>query len=399
MEPISLYIHIPFCRQRCSYCDFVTTAGRLGRMDDYIKAVCREVEQICQSGTGQLQVKTIFFGGGTPSLVSLKQYESLFAAFECCFDVDKNAEISLETNPGTLTLPYLQGLRQVGFNRISIGAQSVHADELALLQRIHNAHQIYQAVEWSRSAGFDNLNLDLMFGLPNQTLEKWNETLDQITALRPEHLSLYGLTIEEGTPLARSIQDGVVLMPDDDLAAAMYELAGDVLEKRGYQQYEISNWAVERAGQMLSCRHNLQYWHNLPYLGLGAGAHGYLTGCRLENTPDMDGYIQLFETGWTGAFPQTRATVETTTITRWDEIQETMMLGLRLTQEGVSEQGFFERFNRNMEDVFAREIKRLTTQGLLEWHQNEKGRCLRLTHRGRILGNQVFMAFVGLAER
>jgi len=368
-------------------------------MDDYIQAVCREVAQICQSSPGRLQVHTVFFGGGTPSLVSPKQYESLFKAFDGAFDLDPQAEISLEANPGTLTRPYLNDLRQVGFTRISIGAQSVHADELALLRRIHNAHQIHQSVEWCRAAGFDNLNLDLMFGLPNQSLNKWKETLDQITSLQPEHLSLYGLTIEEGTPLEKLINEGSVPMPDEDLAAEMYEMAMAVLEGRGYQQYEISNWAVERDGLLMSCRHNLQYWHNLPYLGLGAGAHGYLVGTRPQNTPELDGYIHLFEKEGQPAFPQTAATVETTILSEWDQIQETMMLGLRLTLEGVSEQRFFERFGKHIKDLFPGEIKRLIAQKLLEWHENGMDRCLRLTRKGRLLGNQVFMSFVGLKER
>ena len=399
MESISLYCHIPFCRRRCSYCDFVTTAGRLNFLEDYVNAVCREVEQISQFSGGRLRVHSIFFGGGTPSLVSLEQYALLFKAFEAAFDVDETAEISLEANPGTLRLSYLKGLRQMAFNRISIGAQSIHADELALLRRIHDADRIRQAVEWSRRAGFDNLNLDLMFGLPYQTLEKWTQTLDWITRLAPEHLSLYGLTIEPGTPLAHSVEARTVPVPDDDLAAAMYELAIDLLQSRGFTQYEISNWAVERDGQILECLHNLQYWHNRPYIGLGAGAHGYLAGNRLENTDDLDTYIRVFGRGESLPFPQTQATTHVTPITRWDEIQETMMLGLRLTDEGVSEGRFFERFGRSMEQVFYGEIKRLTAQGLLEWHTVEGHRSLRLTRKGRILGNRVFISFVGLDER
>ena len=399
MQSASLYIHIPFCRQRCSYCDFVTTAGRLESMPDYIAALCREVEEVRAASAERLAVHSVFFGGGTPSLVSLEQYAALFKAFERAFSLDVNAEISLEANPGTLTPAYLHGLRQLGFNRISLGAQSVHADELALLRRIHDASQVHQAVEWSRAAGFDNLNLDLMFGLPRQGMEIWQATLDEITALAPEHLSLYGLTIEEGTPLEQQISSGAVPMPDDDLAAAMYERAMDVLAERGYRQYEISNWAVERSGKLLSCRQNLQYWRNLPYLGLGAGAHGSLAGSRLENTPDMDRYIRVMQTGEGAPFPQTSATLNTTAVSRWDEIQESMMLGLRLTGEGVSEKGFFERFGRSLEQVFPGEISRLTGHGLLEWQQNDGERSLRLTRKGRILGNQVFVAFVGLKER
>jgi oxygen-independent coproporphyrinogen III oxidase len=399
MDAISLYCHIPFCRRRCSYCDFVTTAGQLKRLEDYVNAVCREVEQIHQSRGSKLQVHTVFFGGGTPSLVSLAQYRTLFKAFEAAFDLDGSAEISLEANPGTLTQGYLKGLHQLGFNRISIGAQSVHADELALLHRIHNAEQIRRAVDWSRRAGFDNLNLDLIFGLPYQTIEKWDQTLDWITALSPEHLSLYGLTIEDGTPLAQSIEAGIVPMPDDDLAASMYELAMDRLETRGYAQYEISNWAAKRNGKVQVCRHNLQYWHNQPYIGLGAGAHGYLAGFRTENTPDMEDYIRIVNDRQPQAFPRTQATTRITPVTNWDEIQETMMLGLRLTDEGVNEQQFYERFGGQMEQIFAFEIKQLISESLLEWHPVAGGRSLRLTARGRILGNRVFVSFVGLKER
>lgn len=399
MDAFSLYCHIPFCKQRCHYCDFVTTAGQLNHLEDYIDAMSREISMLAQVWGNKLPIHTLFFGGGTPSLVSIELYSKLFDTFERVCNFTSNIEISLEANPGTVNQTYLKLLRQIGFNRISLGAQSVHAEELKLLGRIHNAAQIKQAVEWSSLAGFENLNLDLMFGLPRQTLSTWQETLDTILDLKPEHISMYALTLEEGTPLAKRVTEGEIPQPDEDLAASMYELAMAELFEKGFEQYEISNWATVREGRLMACRHNLQYWRNGPYLGLGAGAHGFAAGSRLENTPNLETYIMKMNNETRLDFPRSQATINLIPINTWDEIQETMMLGLRLTGEGVGEIAFQTRFGRSLEAVFPQEIKRLLARGLLEWGQNDQGRCLRLTQSGRILGNQAFMAFVGLEER
>ncbi len=400
MSAYSMYCHIPFCVKRCSYCDFVTTAGQLDRMEAYMIAMRHELGLLAQSAAArQVTLQTLFFGGGTPSLVPIALYKTFFEDLQRLFPLDANMEISLEANPGTVTPEYLTDLRETGFNRISFGAQSLHARELALLGRIHNAEQVQQAVQAARRAGFENVSFDLIFGLPQQRLQDWSETLDGALALSPEHISLYALTLEEGTPLLARVQQGELPRPDDDLSAEMYELANSRLAEAGFESYEISNWAVRRGGQVMACRHNLQYWYNRPYFGLGAGAHGYIDGLRLENTPQIGDYIQRLSVAGEWSYPQTAATQRITRIEAWDEIQETMMLGLRLTQEGVATEQFAARFGRRLEDIFAPEIKRLVAAGLLEWAENKKERALRLSEKGRILGNQVFMAFIDLPER
>ena len=341
-----------------------------------------------------LPVHTIFFGGGTPSLLSAEQVGAILAAARQAFQVLPGAEISLEANPGTLTAEGLVALRQVGINRLSLGVQSMHPGELALLERLHGVPEVIQAVAWAREAGFDNLNLDLIYGLPGQAVQRWRETLEFALRLKAEHLSLYALTIEEGTPLQSLSAKGLVEAVDDDRAADMYELAMDVLAEAGYSQYEISNWALTGSdGKLLSCRHNLQYWYNLPYLGLGAGAHGYSHGRRTANVRGVGQYIQAVRGTWR-AFPESPANESVTEIARRDEIGETMMVGLRLTEEGVSARRFMERFGQTLEAVYPDPIANFSKIGLLEWVGAGEERCLRLTRRGRLLGNQVFAAFL-----
>ncbi|MBN1370554.1 MAG: radical SAM family heme chaperone HemW [Anaerolineaceae bacterium] len=394
MEPHSLYLHIPFCRKRCGYCDFNTFAGLEGLIPAYVQALIAEMEGLGALSEGSVPVHTIFFGGGTPSLLSAEQVGAILAAARTAFRVLPGAEISLEANPGTLTLPGLKALRETGVNRLSLGVQSMHPGELALLERLHGVPEVIQAVAWAREAGFDNLNLDLIYGLPGQAVRRWRETLEFALRLKAEHLSLYALTIEEGTPLQRMSAKGLVEAVDDDRAADMYELAMDVLAEAGYRQYEISNWALTGSdGKLLSCRHNLQYWYNLPYLGLGAGAHGYSHGRRTANVRGVGQYIQAVRGGWQ-TFPESPANESVTGILRRDEIGETMMVGLRLTEEGVSARRFLERFGEPLEAVYSDPIANFNKIGLLEWAREGDERCLRLTRRGRLLGNQVFAAFL-----
>lgn len=285
MTPYSIYLHIPFCTHRCGYCDFNTYAGLESLMPAYTRALCAEIELAGQAA-GELPpagrsspAHTIFFGGGTPSLLPSGQVERILDALERSFDLQPGCEISMEANPGTLSQEYLHDLRRIGVNRLSLGVQSAHPGELRLLERIHDYGDVTRSVSWARQAGFDNLNLDLIFGLPEQTLETWQRTLELALGLAPEHLSMYALTLEHGTPFGAWARRGLLSTPDPDLAADMYEWASDQLAQAGYQQYEISNWArCDSAGNLLACRHNLQYWRNLPYLGLGAGAHGYAAG-------------------------------------------------------------------------------------------------------------------------
>jgi oxygen-independent coproporphyrinogen-3 oxidase len=408
-NPVALYVHVPFCRARCAYCDFSTYAGLEALMPAYVAAVCREIEAAGERW-GRLAVPTVYFGGGTPSILPLDLLAQILRVSRSTFHVSDDAEITLEANPGTVTPAYLRGLRALSVNRLSLGAQSAHDDELDLLGRIHTWAQVVEAVKWAREAGSANLNLnlnlDLIFGLPAQTLARWRETLEAALALSPEHLSLYCLTVEEGTPLEKRIASGALPMPDDDLAAEMYELAEELLARAGFFHYEISNWARTNGEWRVAngesriakseevspfvCRHNLIYWRNEGWLGVGAGAHSWLgggvlslsKGRRWANVRHPREYIAALESGETSV-----ADVEE--IDRRMEMGETMMLGLRLA-EGVDDARFQARFGRGLEQVFGAELVELRELGLLEW-----GGCVaRLTARGRLLGNRVFARFV-----
>ncbi|MFH2104261.1 MAG: radical SAM family heme chaperone HemW [Chloroflexota bacterium] len=396
----SLYVHIPFCRHRCAYCDFNTYAGQGERMPEYVSALQAEIRVLAASAPGRLPAGTVFFGGGTPSLLGIEDFRQVLQTVDDHFDLADPAslETSLEANPGTLTLAYLRDLRLLGFNRLSLGVQSFHPEELRLLERIHDPLDVYAAVRWARRAGFENLNLDLIFGLPEQPLGRWQATVKQALDLDPEHLSLYALTVEDGTPFGRWAARGRLPLPDPDLAAEMYEWAGEYLEGRGYHQYEISNWA--RPGR--ECRHNLQYWRNQPYLGFGAGAHGYANGMRVANVLRIKTYIERCRNRKAGPFPISPATVASRVISRAEEMSETMLTGLRLVAEGVSAEGFRRRFGRALMAVFGKEIDELLGLNLLEWApaavdgegSGAGDRILRLTSAARIIANQVFIRFV-----
>lgn len=394
MAPYSIYLHIPFCIHRCAYCDFNTYAGIEDQIPGYVDALCREIEQGAVSAGERLPVHTIFFGGGTPSLLTPAQVERILSTLERVFNFQPDIEITLEANPGTVSLPYWKKLHSIGVNRLSLGMQSANTEQLRLLERQHGLFDVLQAVEWARTAGFDSLNLDLIFGIPYQTQEMWQETLERTLLLRPDHLSLYALTLEHGTPMQNWVNRGLLPAPDDDLAADMYEAASQRLMEAGFVQYEISNWARrDEKGKIYACRHNLQYWRNLPYLGFGAGAHGYARGVRTANVLSPAAYIKRCMSGSSQEFPRTPATVEVNPINQQAEIGETMMMGLRLTQEGVSKEVFEARFGRALTSVYNQQIDRLKKLGLLEW-AGVDGDILRLTTRGRLLGNQVFMEFI-----
>ena len=393
MDQTSLYLHVPFCRHRCSYCDFNTFAGQERLIPAYVEALQEEIRQVSRLAGEIIPAHTVFFGGGTPSLFSAEQLGAIISTLRGCFEFQEPVEITIEANPGTVSPEYLQALRRTGVNRLSFGMQSAHPDDLRLLERQHDFFDVTQAVRWARKAGFDNLSLDLIFGLPEQDLARWRATLERALGMNPEHLSLYSLIIEHGTPLQKRWAHGMVPLIDDDLAADMYELAMEMLAEAGYEQYEISNWARRGAGgELFSCRHNLQYWRNQPYLGFGAGAHGYMAGFRTMNLGGIRPFIErCTRPGPVLTFPKGPATRRLIAVDRAAEMQETMMVGLRLTQEGVSDPVFSKRFGQSLCDSFADEIERLCRMGLLEWDKDH----LRLTLRGRMVGNQVFMQFVG----
>ncbi|MFZ5922403.1 MAG: radical SAM family heme chaperone HemW [Chloroflexota bacterium] len=424
-HPLSIYLHIPFCRHRCAYCDFNTYAGQGAAIPAYVDALVREIGFLGQRTdyrTNQLsnyQTKTIFFGGGTPSLLSPSQFEQILAALTDHFPLD-NPETTIEANPGTVSLEYLRDLRSLGVNRISFGVQSSHPDELRMLEREHDFFDVIEAVTWARRAGFDNLSLDLIYGLPEQSLDRWQATVKRAVDLSPEHLSLYALTLEHGTPFGRWSARGLLSSPDPDVAAEMYEWADGFLGQNGFIQYEISNWAKANSefriqNSEFECRHNLQYWRNLPYLGLGAGAHGYADGVRYSNVLRIKTYIERLTTYdlpiTNYQFPLTPATVNSHKNTPREDMQETMMTGLRLTREGVSDSDFRARYGLSIPEAFPQEVDDLLRLGLVEWavpetsevfakhprsaaERGKTSEVLRLTPRARLLANQVFMRFV-----
>jgi oxygen-independent coproporphyrinogen-3 oxidase len=395
MQPYSLYLHIPFCRYRCGYCDFNTYARQEKVIPDYVSALIQEIEGGAVAAQARLPVHTIFLGGGTPSLLPPDAHRKILDTIRREFNLLLDAELTLEANPGTVSPSYLEELRKAGYTRISVGMQSSHPDLLRLLEREHTTLNVVDAVKWARKAGFNNLNLDLIYGLPYQTIPQWRDSLEFAINLNPEHLSLYALTIEAGTPLAHWVKRGLVADPDPDLAADMYEYAMDRLPEAGFMQYEISNWArLDKGGNILACRHNLQYWRNLPYLGFGAGAHGYAAGYRTANVLRIAEYIRRVNAGTWREFPFSPAGVTQNPIDRQTEMQETMMVGLRLVEEGVAAATFRDRFGLSLEAVFGPDIDELVSLGLLEWSDGS----LRLTRRGRLVGNQVFMRFVGEGE-
>lgn len=387
----SIYIHIPFCRRRCGYCDFNTYAGFSHAIPAYVKALCREIESVASSQKDNSPIQTIFFGGGTPSLLNIQQFGEIFQHLHDSFDIAKGAEISLEANPGTVNQEYLAQLHQLGFTRISFGMQSTHPQDLAVLDRQHQFSDVVNAVAWSQLTGFSHINLDLIFGIPGQSLSRWQETLHLAAGFKVDHLSLYALTIEEGTPLALWNKKGMLEIVDDDLSAEMYQTATDQLRLAGFEQYEISNWAKKRAdGLDARCRHNLNTWRYQPYFGFGAGAHGFIGHTRTANVEPIPVYLTRMQDP-IGAWP---AAEEVEELTLWEEMQEWMMVGLRLTNEGISQQVFLDRFGIPCEAVFAKQLNKCIHAGLLEKMGDQQDR-LRLTPRGRLLGNQVFMEFVG----
>ncbi|MBC7878937.1 MAG: radical SAM family heme chaperone HemW [Anaerolineales bacterium] len=386
----SIYLHIPFCKHRCAYCDFNTYAGQEDSIPAYVNALIQEINFVGLH-TQKKNIHTVFFGGGTPSLLSGPQFASIMDALHAAFTFTADAEISIEANPGTVSAEKLTAIRNAGINRISFGVQSANTEELHMLEREHSFFDVIEAVSLARKAGFDNLNLDLIYGLPEQTLSTWQSTVKRILDLHPEHISAYALTLEHGTPFGRWSSKGLLPLPDPDLAAEMYEWACDTLEQNGYVQYEISNWAKPNR----ECRHNLQYWRSLPYLAFGAGAHGYADGYRYSNALRIKTYIerltnhQLPITNY--QFPLSPATSNQHKQTPKDDMSEYMLNNLRLTNAGVAESDFSLRFGSGLLDIYPKEIQELVQNGLLE---RKNPGIYTLTKRGKLLGNQVFIRFV-----
>lgn len=378
LHTASLYLHIPFCHTRCHYCDFNTYAGILPLREPYVQALLKEISlagEMARLPSGQARrTPTIFFGGGTPGLLTAAQVVRLLAECRLAFAVDEDAEISLEANPGTLDRQHLQGLRAAGINRLSLGAQSFDAGLLQTLGRIHSPQEIVQAVQLARQAGFGSLNLDCMFGLPAQTMRQWQETLEQALKLRPEHLSLYSLIIEKGTPFFTWTHEGRITPGDEDLCADMYDYARERLRAEGYEHYEISNWALPGH----RCRHNLTYWWNLPYIGMGAGAHSFFAGRRFSVIREPREYIRRLARGQ-------QPLEESTDVSRTAEMTETAFLGLR-TLAGLHLPTFRQRFGMSFDDFVGERLRTVEEAGLLTRTRD----WLCLSERGLLLGNEVF---------
>lgn len=380
MQSLGLYVHIPFCERKCPYCDFNTYAGLRNLYAPLARALAQEITRAGKA-LGHPPARTIFIGGGTPTVLPVTLLAGITDAIRRAFIVAPDAEITSEANPGTVDRARFAGLRALGINRLSMGAQSFDDEELRFLGRIHSAEDVERAFTAARAAGFDNVNLDLIYGLPGQAARTWGRTLARALALEPEHISCYSLTVEAGTPLARWVAEGSVPPPDDDLAADLYEQTETTLAAAGYEHYEISNWARRQIPHR--SRHNLIYWRHEPYLGFGPGAHSSLDGRRWWNLRAPAAYSRRLEAG--------ESVVEgEEAIGDALSMGETMMLGLRLLQEGVSKEEFAARHGRRLEEVYATELRELQAWGLLEMLDGR----VRLTPRGRLLGNQVFQRFL-----
>lgn len=427
-NPLGCYIHIPWCPTRCIYCDFNTYVSEDKSLRTaYHAALKREIVESA-AALNHPQLDTLFFGGGTPTTLAPDALVDLVRTVKANFQLEQSAEITTEANPGTLSLDYLQAVREGGINRLSLGVQSFNHQELTLLSRLHDVEAVYRTVDDARSAGFDNLSLDLIFNLPSQTLNQWAYNVAEAIKLQPDHLSIYSLIVEPGTPLHRQVAQGQTPLPEDDLAADMYRLTMNRLAEAGYVQYEISNWAkadppiqtvrnpsdsrrlslspsvepvetdvtpADDSWQTpaLASAHNLIYWRNQPYLGFGAGAYGTVQQRRWANVKRPQAYIKQVEQGRGLGLARDEKTMEP--IDPPTAMIEQLLLGLRLVREGVSQPQFEARFGVSLTDLYAEAIDDGLNHNLLEWIQTPTGSRLRLTERGRFFANQVILKFMG----
>jgi len=413
-KPTGIYIHIPFCARKCTYCNFNTTDFFEDLAERYVEAVEREIafwgETLWDDGvfapaiplrdtfaahrpispTGnqqQLQVDSIYFGGGTPSIIESRQIARIMAACRNSFDVSGEAEITIEINPGAFSKNKIEGWLEAGVNRASVGVQSFADRELASLSRTHTADDSRRTIEALRASGFDNVSLDLIAGLPEQTLPVWESNLSDALALRPEHLSLYLLEVKEGTKLHSQIKRGLTAMPDEDLAAEIYEVLCNQARGAGYEQYEISNFALspvagEKRAADFKSKHNLKYWTGSPFYGMGCGAHSYDGRARWSNTLRTESYIEQVEL--TG-----RAVAERREPAASELAAEALFMALRLN-EGVKLSEFHEAYGVDPLERFGDDLPRLREAGLLDIAE---GRLL-LTARGRLFSNEVFVSLI-----
>ena len=373
---MELYVHIPFCVRKCLYCDFLSFPAREEEKKAYIKALKREIRFKGQQYKEKERITSIFFGGGTPSLLTGEEMESLLFCLRESFHIEKDAEISMEANPGTLNREKLAAYKRAGINRLSLGCQSVHDEELKRLGRIHSFSEFKENYELAREIGFDNINVDLMAALPGQTLSSFKDCLHRIVSLSPEHISAYSLIIEEGTPFYE--REDQLDLPDEDTERDMYAACRKILKEAGYLQYEISNYAKEG----FACRHNTGYWDGTPYLGLGLGASSYVEYCRFKNVQGLSEYI---ENAGRDHFPKE----EWEELTLNNRMEEYMFLGLRML-DGVSIAAFEQRFGLSMQAVYGEKIEQFVREKLLTIRKNR----VCLTEKGLDLANRVMAGFL-----
>ena len=374
-----VYIHIPFCHQICNYCDFNKVFFKNQPVDEYIEALGREMElTVKQMPEGFANIETIFLGGGTPSALSAVQIENLLALIAKHIPLSNVKEFSSEANPDELTVEKLQALYNGGVNRLSMGVQSFDQGLLEKIGRTHSNEHVYETIQNAKNVGFTNISIDLMYGLPGQTMEQWQDSLEKALALKLPHYSAYSLIVEPKTIFYIQYAKGKLILPTEDLEAEMYGVLIDTMEAHGVHQYEISNFAHEG----YASTHNKIYWDNDEYAGFGAGAHGYLEGVRYSNVAPIKKYIELEMEG-------NRPLLHEHTVTREERLEEQMFLGLRKTA-GVTHAEFEQKFGQSMASLYEEIIAILQQEKLLE--VDEHG--VRLTRRGRFVGNEVFQRFL-----
>ena len=374
-QELELYVHIPFCVRKCGYCDFLSGTAEESTREAYLLALAGEIRRAGQDAKGCRAV-SVFFGGGTPTVLTGGQLSRLLSEIKKSFRLAGDCEITLEANPGTLDPEKLRLCREAGFNRISIGCQSADNRELRRLGRIHTWEEFLEGFRQAREAGFSNINVDLMSGIPGQTLVSWETSLRKTAELGPEHISAYSLILEEGTPFYKNREK--LDLPDEDTERRMYERTGEILEEYGCRQYEISNYAREG----YRCRHNLGYWTGREYLGLGLGASSLWRDTRFRNTDSMEEYLKD-----SGNLPKIRREEEKLSVS--DRQSEYMILGLRLT-EGISLAGFRETFGTDVRKVWPGVLEKYKGYGLLE----EAAGRLKFTGEGISLSNVVLAEFL-----
>tara|TARA_B100000700_G_C15060412_1_gene865396 strand:+ start:2681 stop:3928 length:1248 start_codon:yes stop_codon:yes gene_type:complete len=383
--PVGIYLHIPFCTTKCGYCDFNAYANLDYLVSDYTSSLIKEIK-LWEKSLNKHSVKSIFFGGGTPSLTSITDLQQIISTIFETFNISPHAEFTLEANPTELTEKYLHKIRELGINRLSMGVQSMNTNELQLLERTHSPQQVLNVIKASRKAGFNNLNLDLIYGLMEQDLQTWQETVEKILDHHPEHLSCYALTIEPGTPFYYRVEKGLLSEPNPDIAAEQYEWTRERLEDAKYVHYEISNWAKKDH----ECIHNLIYWQNKDYLGIGAGAHSYFNGKRFANINAPNKYIELVNASYAEWGNENHIAMKQIISTETPNLvttrSDSAILGLRLI-EGIDFEEYYKRFEVDINQLYTEAITKHLKTGLLEKTKSS----LKLSPKGLLLANEIFV--------